>query len=231
MGAALSTVRGQLKDDKDSAMLLERLNMLVKMAKEHLMLAEQDILNGRKGDQQIHAGTVVELERFYCVNAHEDSDIGNEAGEMLEAFVSGEIVKGVKTILTRGANLLFGNKSVGESEYSQMLVLWEHNTLIRMDVYHWKYEFSSSEVMKCVQSVYGALAMKRIVDIQKVHSAVLVHSISRAAEAYDKDVDIKSITDKVTDLHKQAKKMKAEIAPAHASIEGETFYNTPAVSY
>ena len=96
--------------------------MLVALAKEHLRVVEHDVLNGRHGDQQIHAGTVVELERYFSVDVKEDSEIGEEAGKLIETFVSGEIVNGVKAILTRGAKIVFGSKSAGESEHSQMLV-------------------------------------------------------------------------------------------------------------
>ena len=180
------------------------------------MLVEQNILNGKQGDQQIHAGTVVELERYYSVDAKENSEIGEEAGKMIESFVSNEIMEGVKTILTRGANILFGSKSAGESEYSQMLILWEYNTLVRIDVYHWKYQFTSNEIMNSVESIYAAFAMKRVVDVAKVRSAVLVYSISRAADTYEEDVDVKEIVDKALELHKEAKKIKAQYGPPPA---------------
>ena len=141
MGAAIGTIRSQIKgDEKEKTVALERLKMLVKVAKEHLKLVEQDVLTGRQGDQQIRAGTVVELERYYSVDAKENSEIGEEARKMIESSVSGEIMEGVKTILTWGANILFGSKSAGESEYSQMLILWKYNTLVRIDIYHWKYQ-------------------------------------------------------------------------------------------
>ena len=217
MGAAIGTIRSQIKgDEKEKTVALERLKMLVKMAKEHLMIVEQNVLSGRQGDQQIRAGTVVELERYYSVDAKENSEIGPEAGKMIESFVSGEIMDGVKTILTRGANILFGSKSAGESEYSQMLILWEYDTLVRIDVYHWKYQFTSSEVMNCVESIYAAFAMKRVVDVAKVRSAVLVYSISRAADSYEEDIDVKKIIDKALKLHTEAKKLKAQYGPPAA---------------
>ena len=222
MGAAIGTIRSQIKgDEKEKTVALERLKMLVKMAKEHLMIVEQNVLSGRQGDQQIRAGTVVELERYYSVDAKENSEIGPEAGKMIESFVSGEIMDGVKTILIRGANILFGSKSAGESEYSQMLILWEYDTLVRIDVYHWKYQFTSSEVMNCVESIYAAFAMKRVVDVAKVRSAVLVYSISRAADSYEEDIDVKEIITKALELHKEAKKIKAQYAPPAAVTDFE----------
>jgi hypothetical protein len=223
MGAAIGTVRSQIKgDENEKTVALERLKMLVKMAKEHLMLVEQNILSGRQGDQQIHAGTVIELERYYSVDAQENSEIGDEAGKMIESFVSGEVMDGVKTILTRGANILFGSKSAGESEYSQMLILWEYNTLVRIDVYHWKYQFTSNEIMNCVESIYAAFAMKRVVDVAKVRSAVLVYSISRAADTYEEDIDVNKIVKKALELHKEAKQIKAQYAPSPAVTNFKT---------
>ena len=47
MGAAIRTIRSQIKgDEKEKTVALERLKMLVVMAKEHLMIVEQNILSG-----------------------------------------------------------------------------------------------------------------------------------------------------------------------------------------
>ena len=139
---------------------------------------------------------------------------------MIESFVSGEIMDGVKSILTRGANILFRSKSAGESEYSQMLILWEYDTLVRIDVHHWNYQFTSSEVMDCVESIYAAFATKRVVDVAKVHSAVLVYSISHAADSYE-DIDVKEIIAKALELHEEAKKIIAQYAPPAAVTDFE----------
>jgi len=201
--------------------------MMVTMAKNRLKVTEYDMLNGRHGDQQVRAGTVVELEKYYSVNVTETSDIGDEAGKMIESFVSGEIVDGVKSILTRGANIVFGNKSAGETEYSQMLVVWEHGTLVRIDVYHWKYQFSSNRIMKTGESIYAVLGMKRVVDIGQVRSPVLVYSIARAAESIGKKEGVVDLVNQAKLLHNEAKilknavevKKKTESASNPSSIE------------
>ena len=52
MGAAIGTVCSQIKgDENEKTVALEQLKLLVKMAKEHLMLVEQNILSGKQGDQ------------------------------------------------------------------------------------------------------------------------------------------------------------------------------------
>ena len=41
----------------------ERLNVLEKMVENHLENAKASILNGERGDQEIHTGTVVEFNK------------------------------------------------------------------------------------------------------------------------------------------------------------------------
>ena len=65
--------------------------------------------------------------------------------------------------------------------------------------------------------------MKRVVDIPKVHSAVLVHSISRAAhELYSQDVDINKLVAKAVEMHNEVKKLKTQLAAAPPGTQEAT---------
>ena len=212
MGQPLSVVRDAVKDEKEKIVALEQLKMLVTLAKSRLRAIEHEVLNGRRGDQQIHAGTVIEMERYMSVNTTEYSDIGEEAGNMIQSFVDGKIMEGVKALLVKGANVIFGNKTAGETENSQMLILWEHGALIRMDVYHWKYQFSSNSIMKCTDSIYAAFAMKRVVKIGEVRTPVLVYCITCAAKIVGKnEEDAEEYAKKAVDIHNTIKKFRLGI--------------------
>lgn len=62
MGPALTTIRNMIdKTDEEERKLHERLNVLEKMIHYHLDATKVRLLNGARGNQEIHAGTVVEL--------------------------------------------------------------------------------------------------------------------------------------------------------------------------
>ena len=212
MGQALSVVQDAVKDEKEKIVALEQLKVLVTLAKSRLQAIENEVLNGRRGDQQIHAGTVIEMERYMSVNTTEHSDIGVEAGNMIKSFVDGKILEGVQALLVKGANVIFGNKTAGETEHSQMLILWEHGALIRMDVYHWKYQFSSNSIMKCTDSIYAAFAMKRVVKIGEVRTPVLVYCITRAAKIVgENEENAEEYARKAVAIHNTIKKFRLGI--------------------
>ena len=64
MGNPISSLREQLNQEKkEEAQMQERLNVLEKMITFHLENAKNEMLHGDGGDEEIHAGTVVEFSR------------------------------------------------------------------------------------------------------------------------------------------------------------------------
>ena len=65
MGNPVSKVRSMIREeldpsDEERTKQEERLNLLEMMVTSRLDIAKQNILNGGRNDQQIHAGTIVE---------------------------------------------------------------------------------------------------------------------------------------------------------------------------
>lgn len=91
-----------------------------------------------------------------------------------------------------------------------MMVLWDNNALIRVDVYHFKYQFSSKEVMSAADNVYASLAMKRVVNTAHVPTQVLVYSITKAATSLGKgQLELDELVDRVKQLSSKVKELKA----------------------
>ena len=210
MGAALHAAREMITagDAEDKAVKLEQLTILEKLASDHLGAVENDVINGKRGDQQIHSGTVVQKETYKGVQIKQDSDAADRVGNIIGDFFSLDIIKGIKGVIQTGTDIILGNTAVGESEYQQILVLWENNALIRVDIYYWRYNFSSRGVMSCCDSVFAGFLMKRVVNIGNIDPNVLAFSITRAARSLGKDDgDIKKDVDKAIDLNQQVKRL------------------------
>lgn len=211
MGEAISTARDLViqGSEKENAVKLEQLKMLEQMANDRLETARNNFLNGRRGDQEIHAGTVVDFETFISVNVDEKSEMGDQLIETISRFFSGEAIGAIKNALTTAANVVLGSKAIGKSEQNQMMVLWDNNALIRVDVYHFKYRFSSEEVMSAANNVYASLAMKRVINLSEVRTPVLVYSVTKAATLLDKEqTQLDELVAKVKKLTLEMKKLQ-----------------------
>ena len=62
MGNPISSLREQVNQaEAEKVKQQERLNVLEKMVENHLEGAKASILNGERGNQEIHTGTIVEF--------------------------------------------------------------------------------------------------------------------------------------------------------------------------
>ena len=83
-----------------------------------------------------------------------ESAIGN--------FFDGDLAGGAKELILTGVDELLGNFSIGENEAEDMLILWESNSLLRVDVYYWKWNFSMKGVVDVAQNVFAMYCVKRV---------------------------------------------------------------------
>jgi hypothetical protein len=174
MGTALSVLREQ--EAKQEAQAKEQLAMLEKMAQAQLASKVDEILHGRSDDEEIHKGLVVAKHQQIFVNASSKSDKAHKA---IDDFFSGDLLNGAKELILGGVDELLGNYSVGENESEDMLILWENNALLRVDVYYWKWNFSSEGVVKVAQNVFAVYCVKRVINPEQVDPNVLIYAISR----------------------------------------------------
>ena len=59
-----------------------------------------------------------------------------------------------------GVESILGNGAVGEVEEQDYEIVWYNNTLVRIDFYLRRYNFSSSGVIKDVESVLAYYCVK-----------------------------------------------------------------------
>ena len=221
MGSPLSTVREAIKQTQaDRVQAEERLQMLEKMIKGHLREAKTHILNGERGDQEIHSGTIVQ--EFTEVSIKTDS-APNKAEEIVNAFFSGDWKTGLKTIILGAVSAIAENISAGEHEQQTMFITWEDNALIRSDLYIYRWNFSAKGVIDTYEGVCGILMMKRVVDVLNVDIQVLTWAISCSNPSQEKqNEEIRDAMDmivKVANLKKMiaSTTIKPEVLPIEDS--------------
>ena len=180
MGNPVSKIRHNLDhSEEEQREMKERLNVLEKMVNFRLENAKEQMIRGERGDQEIHTGTVVELNQQ--VNIDLSKQESPELEEAIKEFFSGHIVKGFEHIITLSVESVLGNASMGEHEGSSMFIVWSNNALLRLDAFYYRWNFSSNEVIQDVEGASGTIVMKRVIDITKTDPQVLTWAISRQA--------------------------------------------------
>ena len=174
MGQSLAVLRAQENMQAESAK--EKLAMLEKMAHAQLASKVNTILHGSSDDEEIHKGKVVaKYQQIYCDASSKPGQVDSAIGD----FFEGDLLDGAKKLVLAGVDELLGNTSVGENEAEDMLILWESNALLRVDVYYWKWNFSSKGVIDVAQNIFAMYCVKRVINPSEVDPNVLVWAITR----------------------------------------------------
>ena len=191
MGAAISAVRKQIDhSDENREAMEQRLSILEKMVNYHLDTAKMSMLSGGRGDQEIHTGTVVEFRKQVNVSLSKGGAHGENSIEgMIKDFFGGQIMGGVEKLLLGGVETILGNATMGEHEDTSMYIVWSNNALLRLDLYLYRWNFSSKEVIQDVEGVTGVLAMTRVINLTKTDPQVLTWAISTQAHCAGDDAN------------------------------------------
>jgi len=174
MGQTMSELRAQ--DAAQEQKAKEQLAMLEKMALAQLESKKEIILHGSTDDEEIHKGKVVARHQQVRVDA---SSKPEQVESAIKDFFDGDLLDGAKALILAGADELLGNFSVGENETEDMLILWESNALLRVDVYYWKWNFSSKGVVDVAQNVFAMYCVKRVINPAEVEPNILIWAITR----------------------------------------------------
>ena len=178
MGNPISKVRAEAKaaDEKTKLEMQQRLNILEKMLHGRLENEMSTLLNGERGDQEIHAGVIVELHKMaYITESQKESQQLHDA---IGDFFHGDFIGGLEDIVQLGAESVLGNDRMGEFETSDMIIVWNSNALLRCDAYYYRWNFSSKGVIDQHEGVLGVLLIKRVIDMTKTDPQVLTWAIT-----------------------------------------------------
>lgn len=191
MGAVISALRQQLDhSEEEQKAMQQRLNILEKMVNYRLDIAKTSMLNGERGDQEIHTGTVVEFRKQVSVTIDKgSSDDENSLEGMVKDFFGGQFMAGIEKLILGAVQAILGNASMGEHEDSSMFIVWSNNALLRLDSYIYRWNFTSKEVIKDVEGVTGVITMMRVINLTKTDPQVLTWAISTQAQYVSEDAD------------------------------------------
>ena len=211
MGKSASKLREEIKAQNAEAKsdLTERLQILEKMVDSRLQIQHQQILAGERGDQQIHTGTIVES--FKQVNIVLQAEGHDDVDKGISEFFKGHIMTGLGKLVGLGIKSVLENTFMGEYETTQMLIVWNHNALLRYDAYCYRWNFSSDNIIAETQGVVGILLCKRVIDLTTTDPQVLTWAISRQAKLLEKESEEKAMIDEAMEILKSVVKFQADL--------------------
>lgn len=173
MGQSVSALKDAAeKENKQvKAEVSEQLKFLETAAETRALLKLQELLHGSEGDLQIHGGTVVEQHTRVKIDVSKDE---SQLEEAIDDLFGRNLFAGTKNIIKLSAQTILGNGAIGECEQKDFELLWIFHSLVRVDFYYWRYNFSANGAIGEVENVFAYVVVKRVFDWRKIAKISLV---------------------------------------------------------
>ena len=133
------------------------------------------MLHGNESDLQIRGGTVVQQHTKVSIDVSEDS---SELETAIDDIFGGSFFKGIARIAKTTLSSILGNGSIGQCEQQDFVILWGCNSLMRVDFYCWRYNFSTDGAIAGRQNVFAYAVLKRVLDWNQTDPQVVAYSLS-----------------------------------------------------
>ena len=178
-----------------------------------------NILAGQRNDQEIHAGTIVEMHKQ--INITQSEGESQELKDALKDFFSGDLIGGLEKVVQLGAETVLGNHTMGEYETSDMFIVWSSNALLRCDAYYYRWNFVSKGVINEAEGVIGIFLMKRVIDVSKTDPQVLTWAISEQASKRGLDAnETTKMIDSALEVLEKVVEFQAKVRQVEAGAIG-----------
>ncbi|CAG8514238.1 9024_t:CDS:2 [Paraglomus brasilianum] len=159
---------------------------------------EHELLNPPSNNHMVRIGTVVDRVEDIHVNASINSDeLSKQINKTLDSLFSGDIGAALKMAVLTTVKTFIGRSEVGDSHLRDYHVFVQDNALVRLDVMLYKYNFSSDNVLRSVNTVNAFLLYKSIINHEEVSRDLMVYEITRFVSGYLNAPDEASSTSKI----------------------------------
>ena len=137
--ASIIKVAAYSEEEETKARLQEQLTFLEMAAEGRVKAKLPELLHGNESDLQIRGGTVVEQHTKVTMNVSENY---TELREAIDELFGDGFFDGIKRLAKTALTPILSNGSMGQCEQQDFVILWAHNSLMRVDFYCWRYNFS-----------------------------------------------------------------------------------------
>ena len=97
------------------------------------------VLQGKRNDQEIDTGTIVELQnKSGFVGKKTQKKLKMRLKLQLAISLKDSLLKGLGSIVKFSCNAVVANTSIGEYETTDMFIIWSNNALLRCDAFYYR---------------------------------------------------------------------------------------------
>ena len=194
MGTSISKkLEEQQKNNDDKA--VQELQMLQELMVNKVAAARSKMREQALKDTNVPIVAFVDTSEKYSVSVSNvpDEDITKSIKDMF----GGNIIQGLVSLIGVALNQFLGNTQAGASEQNDYHIVFSNNTLMRIDVMFYKYEFSSKGVEDERRNGFCYYTQAAVLNLKKVDPQVLLYELTRT-------VSHKNIPDAIKQLHSMA---------------------------
>ena len=122
-----------------------------------------------------------------------------------------------------------GRSEAGDSQLRDYHVFVQDNALVRLDVMLYKYNFSSDNVLRSVNTVNAFLLYKSIINHEEVSRDLMVYEITRFVSGYLNAPDEASSTSKIRqeEINSEVAKYLQRLRSLYRLFDNDDDSNTP----
>ncbi|CAG8463910.1 9389_t:CDS:2 [Gigaspora margarita] len=141
---------------------------------------EKNLMHPPDDSHQVLMGTFIEKKDGCQVNiSMKPGEAAKAISETIDKLFSGKLLEGFKSIITGTVEFFICDTSMGEKHHQDYHLVFENNSLVRIDSMLYKYNFSSNDIVLNVQNVFCYMFYKSVVALEDVKMAILVNLIMR----------------------------------------------------
>ena len=198
MGQLLSSFFEE-NEKRNEAQVVESLQLLQKFVSAKLEAKATKLETEAFEDKSLPIVAKVKKVETYLVKV--ETAPSADIKKSMEDIFQGEFLEGFQHLVTAAVNELLGNTLAGEKEFSSFQVVFANNSLLRIDFYIYKYDFSSEGLREKIQNAFCYVVQVGVLDLKKVDPQVVLYEL-------DKSIGSGNIPDAIAKIKEEVKYME-----------------------
>ena len=186
-------------EKRNEAQVVEPLQLLQKLVSAKLEAQAAKLEAEAFEDKSLPIVATVKKVETYLVKV--ETAPSEDIKKSMEDIFQGDFLDGFEHLVTAAVNELFGNTLAGEKEFSSFRVVFANNSLLRIDFYIYKYDFSSEGLREKIQNAFCYVVQVGVLDLKKVDPQVVLYEL-------DKSIGTGNIPDAIAKIKQEVKYME-----------------------
>ena len=186
-------------EKRNEAQVVEPLQLLQKLVSAKLEAQAAKLEAEAFEDKSLPIVATVKKVETYLVKV--ETAPSEDIKKSMEDIFQGEFLDGFQHLVTAAVNELLGNTLAGEKEFSSFQVVFANNSLLRIDFYIYKYDFSSEGLREKIQNAFCYVVQVGVLDLKKVDPQVVLYEL-------DKSIGTVNIPDAIAKIKQEVKYME-----------------------